>query len=198
MLKEQRKEIVLHSARAIFSQKGYHQTKIADIIQRAGIARGTFYLYFQNKRHVFDSILDMLLEEFERLIAPIRLDVESPPPLEQLREILRSVIKLALEDHGQTQILLNRAVGLDSEFDRKLCEFYNTLLARIESALEHGMKLGFVRPCNPSVTARCVLGSVKEIISLISSEDEAVLQLDSILDEVLNFGLRGVLTPRTV
>ena len=189
---------MLYSAKEVFSQKGYHEASIADIVQRAGIARGTFYLYFQNKRHIFDSILDMLLEELERLITPIKLDAESPPPLEQLREILRSVIRLALEDYGQTQILLNRAVGLDREFDKKLCEFYDTLLARIESALQHGMKLGLVRPCNPKVTARCILGCVKEIITLISSEDEAVLQLDSILDEILNFGLQGVITTRTV
>jgi AcrR family transcriptional regulator len=186
--------MVLHSAKEVFSEKGYHQTNISDIIQRASIARGTFYLYFQNKRHVFESILDMLLEEVKGLIKPIGLNPGNPLPLEQLRDILRSVIKLALEERELTQILLSRAVGLDSEFDSKLCDFYGALLARIESALQHGVELGLVRKCNAKVIARCILGCMKEVINLISSEDEAVLQLDAILDEVLRFGSQGVLS----
>ena len=197
MLKEERKEIVLRCAKAVFSQKGYHQTSISDIIQRAGIARGTFYLYFQNKRDVFDSILDGLLEELGGIIKRIELD-SSAPPLEQLRNILRSVIMLALEDPDMTQILWSRAVGLDSEFDSKLREFYDAMLVRIASALQHGIELGLVRKCNTKVTAHCILGCVKEVINLISSEAEAISQLDLILDEVLNFGLQGVLTSRMV
>lgn len=198
MLKEKRKRMVLHCAKEVFSQKGYHQTSISDIIQRAGIARGTFYLYFQNKKDVFDSILDLLLEELGRLIKRIELGPGSPPPLEQLRNILSSAIKLALEDRGLTQILLRRAVGLDSEFDSKLCEFYDALLAKIESALQHGMKSGLVRQCDTKVTVHCILGCMKEVINFISSEDEAVFQMDSLLNEVLNFGLQGVLTDRMV
>ena len=198
MLKEEREKIVLHCAKKVFSQKGYHQTSISDIIQQAGIARGTFYLYFKNKRDVFDSILNEVLQELGAIIKRIELDLSSPPPLEQLRNILRSVIKLVLDDRGLTQILLSRAVGLDSEFDDKLCEFYDTLSTRIESALQHGIELGLVRKCDTKVTARCILGCVKEIINLIASEDEAVFQSDLIVDEVLSFGLQGVLTDRRV
>ena len=197
MLREERKKIVLRCAKAVFSQKGYHQTSISDIIQRAGIARGTFYLYFQSKRDVFDSILDELVRELGGIIKRIDVD-SSSPPLEQLRSILRSVIMLALEDPDMTQILLSRAVGLDSEFDGKLQEFYEEILGKIESALQHGIEFGLVRKCNTKVTACCILGCVKEVVNLIGSDAEAISQLDWILDEVLSFGLQGVLTPRMV
>ena len=197
MLREERKKIVLCSAKAIFSQKGYHQTSISDIIQRAGIARGTFYLYFQSKRDVFNSILDGLVKELEEIVKPIDLDASSSP-LEQLRNILRAVIMLALEDPDMTQILLSRAVSLDSEFDSKLREFYEGVLGKVESALQHGIELGLIRKCDTQVTARCILGCVKEVINLISSEAEAISQLDWILDEVLNFGLQGILTSHMV
>ena len=42
-----RREQVLRHAKRIFARKGYHRTNIADIIARAHIARGTFYLYFR-------------------------------------------------------------------------------------------------------------------------------------------------------
>ena len=197
MLREERKKIVLRCAKAVFSQKGYHQTSVSDIIQRAGIARGTFYLYFQSKRDVFDNILDELVKDLGEIIKRIDLD-SSSSPLEQLRSILRSVIMLALEDSDMTQILLSRAVGLDSEFDSKLREFYEEVLGRIESALQHGIALDLVRKCDTKVTACCILGCVKEVINFIYSDADAISRLDWILDEVLNFGLQGILTSQMV
>jgi len=38
--------------------QGYHRTNVADIIARARIARGTFYLYFQNKKDLFEELLE--------------------------------------------------------------------------------------------------------------------------------------------
>lgn len=213
--KEDRRESVLHSAKKVFSEKGYHGASVSDIVEHAGIARGTFYLYFENKRQVFDSILDMHLEELQGLIRPIRLDPGAPSPLEQLRNILRSVIELALEDRERTRILLDRAVGLDEDSDKRLSAFYDVLLSRIEAALRQGMELGIVRECNPQVAARCALGSIKEIIGLISSDDslsargssspdgdtseeKAAGHIEAILDEVLRYGFQGLLTPQTV
>ena len=193
MLREERRKIVVRCAKSVFSQKGYYQASISDIIKRAGIARGTFYLYFQSKRDVFNSILDELIRELEKVIKQINLDPSAPAP-EQLKSILRSVIMLALEDRDMTQIVLSRAGGLDSEFDGKLREFYEKVLRTIESSLQDGIELGLVRECNTKVIACCVLGCMKEVVNHILSDAEAISQLDQILDEVLNFGLQGVLT----
>ena len=50
MERQARRAQVLRHAKRIFARKGYHRTNVADIIARARIARGTFYLYFQNKK----------------------------------------------------------------------------------------------------------------------------------------------------
>ena len=185
--------MVTRCAKAVFAQKGYHQASISDIIQRADIARGTFYLYFRSKRDIFNSILDELVRELEGLIN--RLDVDpSATSLEQLKNILRSIIMFALEDRDMSQIVLRCTGGLDSEFDSKLRDFYETALSMIESSLQHGIELGLVRKCNTKVIACCVLGCMKEIVNLVFSDEEAISQLDQILDEVLNFGLQGILT----
>ena len=186
--------MVVRCAKAVFSQKGYYQASIADIIQRADIARGTFYLYFRSKRDVFNSILDDLATDLEEVIKRIDLD-PSATLLEQVRSLLRSVVMLALEDPDMTRIVLSRAGGLDSEFNSKLREFYKTVLGTIESALQHGIERGLVRECDPKVIACCVLGSMKEVVNHILSDAEATSQVDRILDEVLNFGLQGIFSP---
>ena len=193
MLREERRKIVLHSAKTVFSQKGYHQASVSDIIQKAGIARATFYLYFKSKRDVFNYILDELIKELEGVIKRIDLD-SSAPLLEQLRSILRLVIKLGLENPEMTRIVLSRAGGLDTEFDSKLQDFYEAVLREIESSLQQGIELGLVRKCDTKVTACCILGCMKEVIDLTLLHEDPMSQLDSVLDEILNFGLQGVLT----
>ena len=193
MLREERRKIVLHSAKTVFSQKGYHQASVSKLIQHAGIARATFYLYFKSKRDVFNFILDELIMEVEGVIKRIKFD-SSASSLEQLRSTLRLVIKLALENPEMTQIVLSRAGGLDPEFDRKLQKFYEVVLGKIESSLHRGIELGLVRKCNTKITACCILGCMKEAINLALLDQDPMSQLDSVLDEVLNFGLQGILT----
>ena len=63
MERQARREQVLRHAKRIFARKGYHRTNVADIITRARIARGTFYLYFQNKKDLFEELLNQVLGE---------------------------------------------------------------------------------------------------------------------------------------
>lgn len=194
--RERRRESLVRAATQVFSEKGYHQASVADIIQQAGVARGTFYLYFQSKRQVFDCILDQLLQQVQGSIKPILMGPGAPSPLEQLKRTLRAIISLALKEREQTRILLDRAIGLDAESDARLTEFYDSLSSRIEAAIRHGVALGFVRPCAPDVAARCVLGITKEIIGHESAGDSTVVELDEILEEILSFALTGLLTPQ--
>ena len=49
----ERRAALLSTARQVFAQHGYHSTSIDDLIDAAGVARGTFYLYFESKRAIF-------------------------------------------------------------------------------------------------------------------------------------------------
>ena len=87
MEREARRAQVLRHAKRIFARKGYHRTNVADIIARARIARGTFYLYFQNKKDIFEELLAQVLTELSRRIQRLRPD--EPDPVNQLRDNLR-------------------------------------------------------------------------------------------------------------
>jgi AcrR family transcriptional regulator len=49
---------LLNAARRLFVERGYHATRPADIARAAGVATGTFYLYFADKRDVFLAFVD--------------------------------------------------------------------------------------------------------------------------------------------
>jgi AcrR family transcriptional regulator len=196
MQREERREQVLRSAMEVFAHKGYHATSVGDIIKRAHIARGTFYLYFENKRQIFEALLDMALQGLVGRLHRIELSPQSPPPLEQLRANVGRVIAFLLSERELTQILLRHAEGLDADFDRRLSGFYDTVMNLIEGSLRAGQLMALVRPCDRQIVASCILGSIKEVMARLTLDASQAPDLDIVVDEVVNFGLRGIFYAR--
>lgn len=53
--KNQKRTDILTSARALFRENGFHNTRMDDIALRAGVGKGTLYEYFKNKQEIFDE-----------------------------------------------------------------------------------------------------------------------------------------------
>ena len=60
--KERTREGIMPAAESCFIEQGYAQTQIAHITKKAGVAQGTFYVHFADKR----VLLDELLTEFNQ------------------------------------------------------------------------------------------------------------------------------------
>ena len=192
-IRGERRAQVLRVARQVFSERGYHAASIAEIIAAAGIARGTFYLYFVNKRAIFDELLDGLLAELGRAVRRISVDEGAPSPIEQMRGNVHRVLDVLEENRDLTKILLREAVGLDAAFDEKLGAFYGSLIGRIRGGLDLGQRLGLVRECDTEVAAHCVLGGVKEVVfqALVVGGLHVVTR-EALVGEVVDFNLRGL------
>jgi AcrR family transcriptional regulator len=192
---ESRRDQLLQCAKTVFAEHGYHAASIADIIACAGVARGTFYLYFDGKRQLFDRLLDDLLQGIDARIRVIDLGPDAAPPVEQLRANLHRVLTLLLQDRSLVRILLHEAVALDADGRAKLEAFYRKLLDHIETSLRLGIELGLVRPCDPPIAAACILGAVKEAIAQLVERPQADDEIERVIDQILAFGLHGVLEP---
>jgi AcrR family transcriptional regulator len=188
-----RRAQILRAAKQAFSQKGFHSASVSDIIERAGIARGTFYLYFESKRDVFDKLLEDLLVELRACIRPIDLAPGSAPPVEQLRGNILRVQELVLREPELFQILLHQARGLDAASAAIVASFYERVLTLIERSLEHGMRIGLIRPCNPAIISSCILGTVKEVAGWLIVQPKQSVDRNALVNEILSFGLRGLL-----
>lgn len=55
--KEHKRKDLLNAAFELFMSKGFHDTSIADIVTKAGIAKGTFYLYFKDKTDIRNRLI---------------------------------------------------------------------------------------------------------------------------------------------
>jgi len=189
-----RRADILDAALQVFGRKGYHQTHVSDIIQAAGIARGTFYLYFESKNAIFLELLDRLLRRLERSIVGVETGPESPPVETQLVETVRGILYTVVQNRLLTNIIIREAVGLDEEVDRRLGEFYVSLLRYIRESLEEGRRLGYVRPMDTQIASMCILGTIKQFMEqLVMMEEDATVDVDHLALTVLDFNLRGVL-----
>ena len=63
---EDRKAQILAAARVVFDEKGYENATVSEIVRRAGVAQGTFYLYFASKR---DAVLELARRPMEEVAA---------------------------------------------------------------------------------------------------------------------------------
>jgi AcrR family transcriptional regulator len=193
MERQARREQVLRHAKRIFARKGYHHTNIADIVTRARIARGTFYLYFQNKKDLFEELLEQVLGELRMRIQRLRIGPDEPEPVEQLRNNLRRVLNFLMAERELTDILLNHSTGFDREFDSRIREFYERVADQIQRSLDLGIQMELVRDCDTRAVAYCILGGIKEVVGQASRHRRR--DIGKLAEEILDFGLRGVARP---
>ncbi|MBW8348768.1 TetR/AcrR family transcriptional regulator [Bacillus sp. IITD106] len=71
---EERRNEILDVAEMLFTTKGYSKTTINDILKEVGIAKGTFYYYFQSKEEVMDAIVMRFVEAGVNAAKKIALD----------------------------------------------------------------------------------------------------------------------------
>ena len=154
-----RRAQLLQAGREVFGRKGYHSANVADIIESAGVARGTFYNYFASKRAIFQAVLQELMEAVTRSVTPI--DIEQPIP-PQVRDNLYYIVSSLQELGDGARILFTDAAGIDAEGTEAMREFYGVATNRIARALQTGQKMGLVREGDTQITASCLLGMLKE------------------------------------
>ncbi len=191
--KAERRQQILTAARDEFAKRGYHQTTIDDIVAQAGVARGTFYLYFEDKRAVFSDLIDRFAAQLAVTIVRITTDDPTQSVAVQVRENIRRIIGTCLGDRAMTKILFSDAVGVDPAFDRKLMNFYDSMVALLTESLRDGQGLGVVSDGEPRVLAYLTLGALKELLYQAVTLGLAEESADALTQQMYSFLAHGYL-----
>jgi AcrR family transcriptional regulator len=189
MDKAERRQVLLRAARDVFATKGYHDAKVDDIVALAKVAKGTFYLYFPDKRSVFSDLVDVL---FQRLGAAI-LTVDPAADVDaQVKHNIRAIVAVLLDDPALTRILMSYATGMDPAFVTKIRSFYDGVKAILADSLTEGQRLGIVAAGDPRLYATFTVGALKELLAA-SVDGEAPLAREEIVDALFTFLQAGYL-----
>ena len=191
--KLERRRQIIAAAKSVFADSGYHGASIHAIIERAQIARGTFYLYFESKAAVFDSILDQAMTDLRARLHRIEIDdPKAPPPQVALRDQVVSTFEYIVNDRALAMLLLSAGHTPDAEAAERLDQFFAEVRDLLRRALESGMELGLLRKVEPQLVAAAMLGLIRGVIEQIITQPDPPT-VDAVVSEMLMVALRGVL-----
>lgn len=136
--KSDRKDTILLTAKAQFLQTGYEGFSMAVLAQRAGVAKGTLYLYFGTKEEVLMSLYN---SEFDRLCATL---VSQVTPRFTDREFINAVYRASITDpvflalHARLSTVIEHNISIAALIASKrgMLEQFNTLIAAIAEHLD--------------------------------------------------------------
>ncbi len=189
-----KREDILQAAKHLFARSGYHFTGISDIIKRAGIARGTFYLYFKSKKAVFDELVEDVLF---RVIDSAKPVIPGEPPdmdavIRQVRINIAHALGALLSDRNLAKLLVSQAEGLDHDTENKLREFYGALTDWLAESLTEGQELGIVRPGNSRLMAIAAIGMLRGMIWAWAVGEEDI-DIHEAVEELAAIAVEGIL-----
>ena len=190
--REERRQQLLDSARDAFAEHGYQAVTVDDVVARARIARGTFYLYFEDKRAVLDALVDEFLQRIAAVIVGIDIAHGEHSAREQLRQNVERIVRLALSEPAMIKIALRDASGLDPAFDAKIHSFYDALRELLGASLEEGQQNGIVRAGDRALMVSIGLGGLKELV-LDAVTGTLVRSPAQLVDELMRFLDYGLL-----
>jgi len=182
---------LLASAAAVFAERGYVATTVADIVQRSGISRGAFYLYFQDKKGVFRELVRRAVAECYEVVPVTQGD---------LRDRIRHSTRLHLQAYARHRGILRclfEVSTVESEFGDLHNRYRAEFVERIERHLDRAVQAGQCRPLDPKVTAYCLgcmIGGVAYmwICADFDPYGGTVLTLDNVVEQVTEFWVATV------
>jgi len=185
-----KKTVILDAAVVEIARRGYHQTTVAMIARRAGVADGTIYLYFKNKEKILLSLFERAIGRF---IAEGRVQVElEASAVDKLRRIVELHLTLVGQDRDlaiMTQVELRHSTHFMDQLSRNQVGEYLAILAEV---VAQGKREGSFREnLEPVFAAKAIFGVLDEMATdwVLSKRNK---RLEGQIGAVTDFILGGL------
>lgn len=152
---QQTRDQILAAAEHVFGAQGFVATSIADITREAGVAQGTFYIYFPSKEAVFrELVLDMGLKTRQALSSVIS---QAPDRLSAEHVGLRAFLEF-VKAHPDLYRIVEEAQFVDPESYRS---YFYTFAEAYQKRLDQAVARGDIQCADTEVIAWALMGLAK-------------------------------------
>lgn len=196
---EQRQRQIIDAAFDVFSRKGFSAATTHEIAREAGVAVGTIYKYFNNKRDLLVKLVtDTVLTDPFIEILKSRDDVDDDT---FIRSIISDRLKFGLENVGKMIPLLSEILRDDELSERFADAVLKPNIGIGEKYLQAKSDSGIVRPLNAQITIRCIIGMIIGFLLIyrIEGKNSPVnsVQRDELIDNMAEIILHGLQAENT-
>ncbi len=184
------------AALRLFLERGLDGVTIDDITQAAGVAKGTFYRYFDDKAALVDALLEPVrrellagMETCGQALAEAR-DVEAM--FDAYRAVAAVIVGALLQYPGVVRLYLQESRGPAVGARAKVAELSRLVARHAVDITEKAHTHGLLRPIRPAVSGLAVVGAVERLLLALLSEEDLgnPLELPDALTTLVLDGLR--------
>lgn len=143
---------IVEAALACFNERGFAATKLDDVARRAGVTKGTVYLYFASKEELLKAaVRQSLLPRIDHLLAGTT--DEQGDPAETIRRLLVTIVEEVLPTPAGT---IPKLIISEAQNFPELARFYHDevisrVRAHLTAVIRRGMAAGRFRPVDPEL-----------------------------------------------
>ena len=195
--RREREKALGEAALRLFVERGLDGVTIDDITQAAGVAKGTFYRYFEDKAALVDTLLEPVRRELLQGLVACGEALEAARDVEAMFEAYRAVaavIASALLQHpGVVRLYLQECHGPAVGARVKVGEVARLISRHAVEITRKAHTHGLLRPIRPAISGLAVVGAVERLLLAVLSEEEDIgnpLELPDALTALVLDGLR--------
>jgi len=153
---------ILEAAVQVFALKGYHETRMDDIVTASNTSKGSIYFYFPGKQEIFFGLIETFTGLLEsRLKEAIENQTHG---LDQVDSALTASLRLFSQYRTLAKIVLVQAVGLGAAFEERRRAINDRFAVIIQARIEKGIQDGSLPVQNAELAARAWVGALNEIV----------------------------------
>ena len=184
-----RRAQLLKAARKVFRAKGYDRASVAEIVREAGVAQGTFYLYFPSKKDAAVSLRDGLMETMAQAVLNA---VKSGTSFgDQLESLISASFKVARRNADLFRLAFIGADETHSEMHSESPE-HASFLRAMTNLFRDAVDAGEMEAMDPEIAARLATGLLQHamIEAFVFGEREESNRLEQGVSALLLNALR--------
>jgi AcrR family transcriptional regulator len=161
-----RRQELMDAAVRVFHDKGLTKATVSDVTDGAGVAKGTFYLYFDSKEHLLGALKDRFVDELLAHAASLYARVGKDDWWALADTTVQSMVDFMLEHRDMIEVFAQE--GLTPETRRLFADAENKLRMMFSAGIAAGIEAGAFRVTDPLMAAtlldHAVHGSVEHAI----------------------------------
>lgn len=172
---EQKRREILDAAARVFARNGFHATTVSQIAEAHGIGLGTFYRYFDSKLDVFHAVIDEVMGEVAKVLAPESATAATTLEAyrEQVQRIGKGLFDAFQANRALARLLFVEAPGISAELNEKLQATVAFFGMATQAYLDNGVARGFLRKdLDTEVTGLLVNSMVFEGVRHLSVRED--------------------------
>jgi AcrR family transcriptional regulator len=184
---------ILDVAEEIFGEVGYYEASVSEITRRAGVAQGTFYIYFRSKR---DAFVELIEDIGNRLRAATGAAIEGAPSRIEAERRGYDAFFRFVAAHRRIYRIVEEAGRVAPDAAR---EYYRRISLGYQRGLREAMQSGEITPGDPEALAFALMGighfmALRWLIwpSMESDSPTAPSLPEDVFESVMSFIARGL------